>query len=48
MKGDIGMTIEEARLLLEMVKDIVRELHDEDKIIQRIEEIQSGVYTKKQ
>ena len=42
------MTDFQFKALMEMVKDIVRELKDPDKIIERIEQIQDGEFGKKQ
>jgi hypothetical protein len=36
------MTDFQAKMLIEMVKDIVRELRDPDKIIERLEQIKRG------
>jgi hypothetical protein len=52
-QGGIGMTTEilegeeimtdfQAKMLIEMIKDIVRELRDPDKIIERLDQIKRG------
>ena len=45
-EGAEVMTDFQAKMLLEMVKDIVREFKDPDKIIKRIEQIQRGEFEK--
>jgi hypothetical protein len=42
MKGEEVMTDFQAKMLIEMIKDIVRELRDPDKIIERLEQIKRG------
>jgi hypothetical protein len=42
------MTDFQFKAILEMVKSIVRELHDEEKIIERIEQIKRGESSERQ
>jgi hypothetical protein len=42
VKGEEVMTDFQAKMLIEMIKDIVRELRDPDKIIERLEQIKRG------
>jgi hypothetical protein len=42
MGGEEVMTDFQAKMLIEMIKDIVRELRDPDKIIERLEQIKRG------
>jgi hypothetical protein len=42
MEGEEVMTDFQANMLIEMIKDIVRELRDPDKIIERLDQIQQG------
>jgi hypothetical protein len=42
MKGEEIMTDFQAKMLIEMIKDIVRELRDPDKIIERLDQIKRG------
>ena len=42
MEGEEVMTDFQAKMLIEMIKDIVRELRDPDKIIERLDEIKRG------
>jgi hypothetical protein len=42
MKGEEVMTDFQAKMLIEMIKDIVRELKDPDKIIERLDQIKRG------
>jgi hypothetical protein len=45
-EGAEVMTDFQFKALMEMVKDIVRELRDPEKIIERIEQIQDGEFGK--
>jgi hypothetical protein len=42
MEGEEVMTDFQANMLIEMIKDIVRELRDPDKIIERLDQIKRG------
>ena len=42
LEGEEIMTDFQAKMLIEMIKDIVRELRDPDKIIERLDQIKRG------
>jgi PHD/YefM family antitoxin component YafN of YafNO toxin-antitoxin module len=42
VKGEEIMTDFQAKMLIEMIKDIVRELKDPEKIIERLDQIKRG------
>jgi hypothetical protein len=44
LKGEGTMTDFQFRAIIELFKSVVRELHDEEKIIERLEQIKRGEF----